>query len=111
MLATTPSPPYYAVIFASIKSDEQSGYEKMSEDMFQLVHHQEGFLGLDTSRSDVGITVSYWKDEKAIAAWREHVEHKIARQLGRDQWYSYFTVRIAKVERDYYFSKVSGEER
>jgi heme-degrading monooxygenase HmoA len=103
--AETPQPPYYAVIFTSVRTDGDNGYNEMSEKMFELAATQTGFLGVDTARNDIGITVSYWRDSESIRNWKLNSEHTIARNRGRADWYSYFKVRIAKVERDYEFNK------
>ena len=97
--------PYYAVIFTSIRGrDEDSAYEEMAERMVELAKKQVGFLGIESARSEIGITVSYWKDLESIKLWKEHSEHKIAQQLGKIKWYDYYKVRIAKVEREYDFN-------
>ena len=105
MISTTPPPPYYTVIFTSIRSEGDNGYSDMSEKMNTLVKNTPGFLGVESARGaqpgDIGITVSYWKDLESIKAWRSNPEHTIARSKGRTEWYSRFKVRIAKVERDY----------
>jgi heme-degrading monooxygenase HmoA len=97
-------PPYYAVIFTSVPNpDDDAGYAETAEAMFALAAEQPGYLGVDTAHTPdgAGITVSYWRDEASIAAWRADAEHTLARQVGRDRWYSDFTVRVAKVERAY----------
>lgn len=107
-LAKTPPPPYYAVIFTSIRTPgESAGYEAMAERMVELARNQPGFLGIESARGadGLGITVSYWTSEEAIRRWREHVEHAIAQQLGREQWYAGYELRIARVERHYGFSR------
>lgn len=101
MFARTPEPPYYAVIFTSTRTSEESGYGAMSERMSELAAEQPGFLGIESARGadGLGITVSYWDSEEAIASWRRHVEHRVAQELGRDRWYSDYVIRVAKVER------------
>lgn len=99
----TPQPPYYAVIFTSIRTEEDNHYSTMSDKMIELVEKQIGFLGFDSAREKIGITVSYWTDLEAINLWKENFEHSIARKKGREIWYSEFTVRIAKVEHEYSF--------
>ena len=90
--------PYYAVIFTSVRGqDEDSAYEEMAERMVELAKKQVGFLGIESARSEIGITVSYWKDLESIKLWKEHTEHIIAQQLGKIKWYDYYKVRIAKV--------------
>ncbi|HRP59570.1 MAG TPA: antibiotic biosynthesis monooxygenase [Vicingus sp.] len=105
MLANTPTPPYYAVIFTSVKMENDEGYDEMAERMVELAQQQPGFLGIESARNEIGITVSYWKDLASIKKWKEHAEHTIAREKGRSDWYKAFKTRIAKVERDYEFEK------
>ena len=97
----TPQPPYYAVIFTSLKDPEDQGYEAMSNRMVELVSKQEGFLGFESARETLGITVSYWKDENSIRRWKADLEHREAQELGKSLWYKAYKIRIAKVERDY----------
>ncbi len=105
MIAKTPEPPYYAVIFSSTRTEGDNGYSKMADRMVELAKQQEGFLGVESARNELGITVSYWRDLNAIKKWKENAEHSIAREKGRNDWYKYFKTRIAKVERDYEFEK------
>ena len=105
MLAKTPTPPYYAVIFTSVKMENDEGYDEMAERMVELAQQQPGFLGVESARNEIGITVSYWTDLVSIKNWKEHAEHIIAREKGRADWYKAFKTRIAKVERDYGFEK------
>ena len=103
-LASTPPPPYYAVIFTSIRTaDDSVGYEAMAERMVELARDQPGFLGIESARGadGLGITVSYWTSEEAIRGWREHAEHLVAQQHGRNRWYEQYELRVAKVEREY----------
>lgn len=102
-IARTPAPPYYAVIFTSLRTEGDRGYGKMAERMLELAAGQPGFLGVETARdpNGLGITVSYWESEEAIRAWRAHAEHQVAQRTGKTTWYSQFHVRIAKVERQY----------
>ena len=101
MLANTPKPPYYAVIFSSILGNDQAGYEAMANKMVELAHQQEGFLGIESARQEVGITVSYWQDLEAIKNWKANAQHKIAQQLGNDRWYADYRMRIALVDKAY----------
>lgn len=101
MIANTPEPPYYAVIFTSLRTDEDADYGAMAERMVELAQRQSGFLGMESARDGVGITVSYWRDLESIRHWKAELEHKEAQRLGREKWYSAFKTRIARVERDY----------
>ncbi len=105
ILATTPQPPYYAVIFSSIRTDVAEGYGDMADRMAELAQEQPGFLGVESARQALGITVSYWDSLDSIRNWKQDAEHRIAQQTGRDRWYETYKVRICKVERDYGFER------
>jgi heme-degrading monooxygenase HmoA len=99
--AKTPKPPYYAVIFTSIRNQGDDGYAQAAERMLQLASEQPGFLGFETARQDIGISVSYWASEKAIKAWKANAEHLVAQQRGKDDWYRWYRIRVCRVEREY----------
>ena len=101
MIADTPQPPYYAVIFTSIKSTDDDGYAETAQRMVALAQQQPGFLGVESAREGVGITVSYWSDMESIQAWKRQTEHLQAQKRGRENWYSNYQVRVCKVEREY----------
>lgn len=105
MIANTPQPPYYAVIFTSLRTEGDNDYAMTAEKMEELAEQQEGYLGVESARNELGITVSYWKDIESIKKWKLQVDHTEAREKGRSIWYKQFKVRIAKVERDYDFLK------
>ncbi|MSU22641.1 MAG: antibiotic biosynthesis monooxygenase [Opitutus sp.] len=102
-IAPTPPPPYYAVIFTSRRSDGDHGYDAMAARMVELGSSYDGFLGIESVRGEdgVGITVSYWRDEASILAWKRDPEHQKAQRGGQEAWYASYEVRIAKVERAY----------
>lgn len=106
MIAGTPRPPYYAVVFTSLRTDVDAGYGATAERMVELAAQQPGFLGVESARGEdgLGITVSYWESEAAIAAWKAHAEHTLARETGRRDWYAAYCTRVCKVERDYRFA-------
>lgn len=106
MIAATPQPPYYVVIFTSLRTEVDGGYAEAAQRMLELAAEQPGFLGVESARSDgLGITLSYWQSKEAIRAWREHAEHSAVREQGRADWYAAFATRVAKVERAYSFSR------
>ena len=110
MLASTPEPPYYSVIFATEKTAseaDRSAYDIMASQMHDMAAQQPGYLGIDTIENDLGqgITVSYWESLDAIKAWRDHPDHLAAQKLGKEVWYACYSLRIAKVERADAFSR------
>ena len=100
-IAATPDPPYVAVVFTSLRTDGDNGYAAMSRRMNALAAEQPGYLGIESAKDGLGITVSYWVDEAAAAAWKQVAEHLVAQQRGREVWYSDYRVRVAVVHRDY----------
>jgi heme-degrading monooxygenase HmoA len=104
-IAKTPEPPYYAVIFTSLRTAGDNGYGQMADRMVELASQQPGYLGVETAREGLGITVSYWASLEAIAAWKAVAAHQVAQRLGKEKWYSEFRLRVCRVERDYGFER------
>lgn len=106
--APRPEPPYYAVIFTSLRTpDDDAGYAAAAARMGALAAQQPGYLGVESARGadGLGITVSYWQSLEAIQAWRAHIEHSAIREQGRAAWYEHYELRVAKVERAYGWSR------
>jgi heme-degrading monooxygenase HmoA len=97
--------PYYAVIFTSKRTQVDNGYDETSLKMENLARQQPGFLGMDSVKNEVGITVSYWDSLDAISNWKQNLDHQVAQNKGKDKWYSSYHVRICRVEREYSFKK------
>ncbi len=100
-IADTPRPPYVAVIFTNVQTDDLDGYAAMAERMESLAREQHGYLGFESARSGLGIAVSYWATDADARAWKQVVDHAEAQRLGRDRWYAAYRVRVATVEREY----------
>ncbi|MFK7811699.1 MAG: antibiotic biosynthesis monooxygenase [Maribacter sp.] len=101
--------PYYAVIFTSTRTDGDNGYSEMAQQMEDLAKKQPGYIGIESARDEVGITVSYWDSLQAIAEWKANTDHLFAQQKGIKDWYAWYKVRICLVEREYDFSKISSQ--
>ncbi len=105
LLADTPEPPYWAVIFTSERVSGEGAsngaeYGRIAEQMTNLARTQPGFLGVESVRdhNGGGITVSYWQSPEAIRNWRNHPRHQAVRQRA-GEWYRGYRIRICKVER------------
>lgn len=96
---------YYAVIFTSKRTNIDENYSEVAQKMETLAQQQPGFLGIESARNEIGITVSYWESLEAISQWKQNLDHLDAQFLGRQKWYENYTVRIAKVEKEYSFEK------
>lgn len=94
-----PELPYYAVIFASTKSEDLDGFYEMDDRILQIAIDQPGFLGYETvGAPPKNLFISYWKDLEAIDAWRHNALHKEAKKLGFEKWYDRLLTQICKVE-------------
>jgi Uncharacterized enzyme involved in biosynthesis of extracellular polysaccharides len=100
--AQTPQLPYFAVIFTSIRTDGDNDYGETAKQMLELASEQPGFLGFESARQEIGISVSYWASQEAIKAWKENIIHRQAQSRAKD-WYRAFRVRVCRVEREYGF--------
>jgi len=77
----------------------------MADAMLEAAAKQPGYLGIESAREDLGITVSYWDSLESIAEWKKDSMHLMAQQAGRDKWYESYKIRICLVERDYEFTR------
>ena len=102
--------PYYAVIFTSTLKENHEGYSEMAEKMEHLAKQQPGYLGIDSARNNIGITISYWESLESIKNWKQQSEHLQAQQKGQQHWYSWYNVKICKVEREYEFKTTSSSD-
>lgn len=100
-------PPYYAVVFTTVRSQDQSGYSETNARMEELVTDVPGFMGMDHAQTPGGlsITVGYFRDADALTEWRSNAEHRTAQERGRAQWYQSYTLHVAKVERSHAFTR------
>lgn len=106
--ASTPKPPYYAVIFSAQHTPhnahgDDAVYNTAAARMGELVGRQPGFLGVEYSNEADGfeITVVYFDTEENIRAWKNNPEHLAAQRQGRKAWFEHYEIRVAKVERVY----------
>jgi len=88
------------VFTAQRTADDPDGYARTAARMEELAAQQPGYLGHESARGEdgLGITVSCWSSLEAVQAWRDHVEHLVAQRLGRERWYSGYTLRVCRVE-------------
>ena len=99
-IAQTPEPPYFAVIFTSIRREGGTGYAEALRHLLEIARQQPGFLGYEAARSGLGISVSYWTSLDAIQSWRQHPEHRNVQTM-TSEWYAKSCIRVCRVERSY----------
>ncbi len=98
--------PYYAVIFTNTQTEALEGYNEMAIAMENLAKKQSGYLGFESARNELGIAISYWETLDDIKNWKANLEHLKAQAKGKNNWYSWYKVRICKVEREYEFNMI-----
>ena len=96
---------YYAVIFSSVRTNIDDGYEEIAKKMIELAKKQKGFIDYESAIGNIGISISYWEDLKSIEKWKNNIEHQNAIKMGKEKWYNSYKVRIAKIEKEYLFEK------
>ncbi len=100
----THKPGTVAVIFVAQRTAEDDhGYRTAAKAMDRLAAEQPGYVAMESVRGadGLGITVSYWTDDSAAKAWRDHPQHKAIRDAGRGRWYAHYDLHVAEVTRSY----------
>lgn len=96
----------YAVIFEVTPTAEgKSDYLKIAAELRSELEKMDGFISIERfqSLSDENklLSLSFWRDEDAITAWRNNVEHRMAQDKGRKKLFADYRLRVAAVVRDY----------
>jgi heme-degrading monooxygenase HmoA len=98
-------------IFRSrLRPEHRHEYEPVAERMDELARAMPGFVSIKTFTAEDGerVSVVEFASEEAQAAWRDHPEHRRAQRLGRERFYSDFTIQVCRVERQARF-RAGGE--
>jgi len=95
------------VLFRSKLVPEPEGYADMAQEMEDLAKTMPGFVDVKAFKADDGerLTLVWWEDEETLAAWRNHARHLVAQRAGREQWYQYYKIEVAKVRRANNFTR------
>lgn len=80
-------------------------YFHIAQDLRAHLAHIDGFISVERfeslSRPGCFLSLSFWRDESAARAWRNHGEHRHSQQEGRDAVFANYRIRVAEVVRDY----------
>lgn len=95
-----------AVIFEVLPLKEKyQEYLDIAAELKPLLQGIDGFLSIErfSSLAEEGkiLSLSFWRDEKAIEDWRTLESHRFAQAKGRDSIFSTYRIRVANVGRDY----------
>lgn len=94
-----------AVIFeVELKPGMQDVYLGLAAELKPLVEGIDGFLGIERFESLATpgklLSLSWWRDEEAVRAWREMEKHRSAQREGREHVFASYRVRVAHVVRE-----------
>ncbi len=80
-------------------------YFDLAAELRRELEHIDGFISVERFESLATpgkyVSISFWRDEEAVRAWREHGEHRIAQARGKDEIFADFRISVASVERQY----------
>ncbi|MBK6703544.1 MAG: antibiotic biosynthesis monooxygenase [Caulobacteraceae bacterium] len=93
-----------AVIF-EVEPADRDAYFRIAGELRPLLDEIDGFVSIERfqSLSDDGrvLSLSFWRDEAAVAAWRNVEAHRVAQAAGRGGVFRNYRLRVAEVVRDY----------
>jgi heme-degrading monooxygenase HmoA len=95
-----------AVIFEVVpKSGSRQAYLDIAAALRPALDDIDGFLSIERfeSLTEPGkiLSLSFWRDEEAVAAWRRFESHRAAQIMGREKLFADYRLRVADVLRDY----------
>ncbi len=106
-MATHPKGSVAVIFIAQRTSEDDADYATAASAMSALAAMQPGYIGMDSVRGSdgLGITVSYWASDSDAKAWRDHGEHALIRDAGRDRWYTHYSLHVGEITRSYDWQK------
>lgn len=95
-----------AVIFEVLPHAElKQDYLEIAATLAPRLREMDGFISIERfqslSQPEKILSLSFWRDEAAVAQWRNTDEHRVAQSQGRQQIFENYRLRIAAVSRDY----------
>jgi len=102
-----------AVIFEATPLPDRTGaYLDAAAKLRPLLAELDGFVSIERfeSLTQPGklLSLSFWRDEAAVAAWRNMPEHRAIQKLGRERIFADYRLRVAEVMRDYGLNERDG---
>lgn len=95
----------YVVIFRATVRKLDAEYSAVAKRMRELAVDQFGCIEFHSVTEGVNeVSLSYWPSEENIRAWKDHPEHLLAQQAGRERWYQSYSVQVAQVGREYHLA-------
>ena len=93
----------FVVIFRARVRKLDDEYARVAARMRELAIAEFGCIEFHAVSEGVEeVALSYWPDEDSIRRWRNHPEHLLAQQTGRERWYESYSVQVAAIIREYH---------
>ncbi len=95
-----------AVIFEVWPAEgRKTDYLELAAQLRGELEHVDGFISVERFQSladpDKLLSISFWRDEAAVAEWRRHAKHRATQSVGRREIFRDYRLRVAAVARDY----------
>jgi len=90
------------ILFRSRLTDTAGDdYARMADAMLAHARTFPGFVDVKSFKADDGerLTVVWWQDEETLKAWASDSKHRAAQHAGRERWYEYYKMDVAKIVR------------
>ncbi len=96
----------FAVIFEVTPTSEgKEEYLEIASKLRGFLENRDGFISIERFQSiaDEGkvLSLSFWRDQESIEAWRNLMEHRFAQKQGKEALFHSYRIRVAEVVRDY----------
>ncbi|HEX9464692.1 MAG TPA: antibiotic biosynthesis monooxygenase [Alphaproteobacteria bacterium] len=96
----------HAVIFeVEAKEGRAQRYFDLAAQLRPELEKIDGFISVERFESITNkgkyVSLSFWRDEKAVKAWHAHAGHQMAQREGKESVFKHFRIRVAEVVRDY----------
>ena len=96
----------FAVIFeVTMRDGKDQDYFDLAGALRPELEKIDGFVSIERFQSLATegkyLSLSFWRDEDAIKAWRGHADHQVAQERGKAEIFAGFRIRVAEVARDY----------
>jgi heme-degrading monooxygenase HmoA len=89
------------VFRSRLRPDAIDEYEPRAAEMFALAHTMPGLVDVKSFTADDGehVTLVTFADAESQRAWREHPDHRLAQQAGRDRFYAEYSIQVCECRR------------
>jgi len=98
---------HVAIIEYRLRPGLDATYAEVATHLHELVQHIDGFISVERFESIANpgkfVSVSYWRDEAAIKAWRADMEHQKGIVKGKRDIFAEYRIVIADIVKDYDF--------